>query len=71
MIPMNMRIAPGQAHAAPAGAPSLASGMAGIAGPVHAAIQTPQQPTPQRPVMGVNAGEMGQPWNLRFSQRGR
>ena len=26
---------------------------------------------PQRPQMGVNAGELGQPWNFRFNQRGR
>ena len=29
----------------------------------------PQQAMPQRSTTGVNAGELGVPWNFRFGQR--
>ena len=31
--------------------------------------QMMQRPMPQRPTTGVNAGELGVPWNFRFGQR--
>lgn len=65
MMRMNQ---PGQSGgaAAPGTAPTAPVGMGG---PVHAALgPSAPSPTPGRPVMGVNRGEIGVPWNFRFSK---
>lgn len=59
--------------------PRLAAAMANTLGrpaqpmpqqvvPVPVAV-APQQMMPQRSTTGVNAGELGVPWNFRFGQR--
>lgn len=68
MLPTGINRPQVRAAARPAGGSTLASGMAGIAAPVRAAIPAAAPSTPMRPVGGVNKGEIGQPWNFRFQR---
>lgn len=69
MLPQRMLPRPGMntanvvSHQAPV--PAAPVGMA----PAQHLQPGPATPA-QRPVMGTNMGEIGQPWNFRFANRG-